>query len=162
MATEPQPAEGLRAGGAQRSEQATTISRAMVKLLRQISGRGPTKARTTIGRDHVLVMFEDSLSEGERTLVEAGHRDDVAAVRRSYQDVMEAEASAMVAEVTGRKVARFMSANHSTPRMRRPRSSCSSPMGRVTNSPRRPSTSSSPQSASEPSRLGLWPVASKR
>ena len=115
MATEPQPAEGLRAGGAQRSEQATTISRAMVKLLRQISGRGPTKARTTIGRDHVLVMFEDSLSEGERTLVEAGHRDDVAAVRRSYQDVMEAEASAMVAEVTGRKVARFMSANHLDP-----------------------------------------------
>ena len=116
MATEAQPtAGGPGTAGSQRSEQAKTISREMVKLLRQISGRGPTRARTTIGRDHVLVMFEDSLPEGERTLVEAGHRDDVAAVRRRYQDVMEADASAMVAEVTGRKVARFMSVNHLDP-----------------------------------------------
>ena len=97
--------------GSDRGEQAASISREMVKLMRRISGRGPTKARTTLGRDHVLVMFENSLTDGERTLVDSGHRDDVAAVRRAYQRVMEAEASAMVNEVTGRKVARFMSAN---------------------------------------------------
>jgi uncharacterized protein YbcI len=84
----------------------------MVKLVRRISGRGPTRARTTIGRDHVLVMFENTLTDGERTLVESGYRDDVAAMRRAYQHVMEAEASVLVSEITGRKVARFMSANH--------------------------------------------------
>ena len=105
-------ADGSGSGGADRGEQAATISREMVKLLRRISGRGPTKARTTIGRDHVLVMFENTLNEGERTLVESGRRDEVAAVRRAYQAVMEAEASVFVGRVTGREVSRFMSANH--------------------------------------------------
>jgi Transposase/Na+-translocating membrane potential-generating system (MpsC) len=52
------------------------------------------------------------LTEGERTLVRNGHRENVAAMRRGYQEVMEAEASELVGEITGRKVSRFMSANH--------------------------------------------------
>jgi uncharacterized protein YbcI len=83
----------------------------MVALMKRISERGPRRARTTIGRDHVLVMLEDSLNEGERTLVENGHRENVAAMRRAYQEVMETEASSLVAEITGREVSRFMSAN---------------------------------------------------
>jgi uncharacterized protein YbcI len=102
-------------GSLDRSEQASAISRAMVGLLRRIAGRGPTRARTTIGRDHVLVMLEDSLGEGERTLVQDGHRDEVAAMRRAYQDAMETEASNLVSEITGRRVSRFMSANHLDP-----------------------------------------------
>ena len=94
-----------------RGEHAATISRSMVALLRRTSGRGPTRARTTIGRDHVLVMFENTLSEGERNLVSNGHRDQVVSVRRAYQELMEAEACDLIAEITGRGVRRFMSAN---------------------------------------------------
>ena len=114
MATEEaeRPSQQVEGDGLNRSEQATAISRSMVGLLRRLTGRGPTRARTTIGRDHVLVMFEDSLSEGERTLVQEGHRDDVAAMRRAYQEAMETEASNLVSEITGRQVSRFMSANH--------------------------------------------------
>jgi uncharacterized protein YbcI len=104
-------AETSGRGRPDRGEQAATISREMVKLLRHVSGRGPTKARTTIGRDHVLVMFENTLNEGEKTLVENGRRDEVAAVRRAYQAVMEADACVLVGRVTGREVSRFMSAN---------------------------------------------------
>jgi uncharacterized protein YbcI len=95
-----------------RREQAAAISRGMVALVRRVAGRGPTRARTTIARDHVLVLFEDSLTPGERTLVENGHRENVAAMRRGYQQVMEMEASSLVSEITGRNVRRFMSANH--------------------------------------------------
>ena len=102
-------------GPAERSEQAVKISREMVSILRRITGRGPTRARTTIGRDHVLVMLEDSLSEGERTLVDGGHRDEVEALRRAYQSAMETEASEAIAGITGRAVVRFMSANHLDP-----------------------------------------------
>ncbi len=56
-------------------------------------------------------MLDNSLTEGERTLVENGHREDVAAMRRAYQQVMEREACNLVSEITGRRVARFMSAN---------------------------------------------------
>ena len=160
MATEPQPIpEGPRAG-IPRGEQAASISREMVKLLRHISGRGPTKARTTLGRDHVLVMFEDSLSEGERTLVYAGIATTSRRSAAPIKHVMEAEASAMVTEVTGRKVARFMSANHLDPPDAAAEVFLFEPDGAATTRPRRLSTSWSPQSASEPSGLGLWPVAS--
>jgi uncharacterized protein YbcI len=40
---------------------AAEISNAMVRLIAETTGRGPTKARTTIGRDHVLVMLRDTL-----------------------------------------------------------------------------------------------------
>jgi hypothetical protein len=56
-------------------EHAARISREMVRLMRRTAGRGPTQARTTIGRDHVLVIFRDALTEGERNLI-AGGRDD--------------------------------------------------------------------------------------
>ena len=107
----PRTSQSTESQGSNATEQAARISREMVRLMRRLSGRGPTRARTTIGRDHVLVMFENTLTEGERNLVQNGHRDDVEALRRAYQAVLEAEASAMVAEVTGRRVTRFMSAN---------------------------------------------------
>ncbi len=91
-------------------EQASAISRSMEPDAAS-SGRGPTKARTTIGRDHVLVMFENTLTDGERNLVQGGHREEVENVRRTYQEVMEKEACELIAGITGRRVSRFMSAN---------------------------------------------------
>ncbi len=69
-------------------EIAAHISREMVKLMRRIAGRGPTRARTTIGRDHVLVMFRETLTDGERTLIQNGLTDEVQAVRSGYQKVL--------------------------------------------------------------------------
>jgi uncharacterized protein YbcI len=96
-------------------ELSVAISNGMVGLLRQYTGRGPTKARTTIGRDHVLIMVQDALTRGERTLVEAGHEEDVLFIRRRFQDVMEPEATKMIEDLTGRVVVGFMSDNHANP-----------------------------------------------
>jgi uncharacterized protein YbcI len=41
------------------------ISNANVRLLREYTGRGPTKARTTIRDNIVLVMLEQTLTKGE-------------------------------------------------------------------------------------------------
>lgn len=66
---------------------ALSISNAMVQLIRETTGRGPTKARTTIGRDHVLVMLRDTLTKGERKLAANGYGEEscasVTATRRS-------------------------------------------------------------------------------
>src|SRR3954454_20618700 len=89
---------------ATRGEQAAHISREMVRLMREIVGRGPTRARTTIGRDHVLVMFQETLTQGERNLVENGETDSVMALRSSYQDLLKDPAIKMIEEALDRQV----------------------------------------------------------
>jgi uncharacterized protein YbcI len=96
-------------------ELSVAISNGMVHLLRQYTGRGPTKARTTVGRDHVLIMVQDALTTGERTLVDAGYGDEVMFTRRRFQEVMRPEATKMVEQLTGRPVVGFMSDNHANP-----------------------------------------------
>ena len=103
--------EGRPTGG----ELSVKISNRMVQMLHRYTGRGPTKARTTIGSDHVLVMLGDTLTTGERTLLEAGYGEAVMITRRRYQDVMRPEAVGMVEELTGRTVVGFMSDNHASP-----------------------------------------------
>ncbi|HEX6461636.1 MAG TPA: Na-translocating system protein MpsC family protein [Thermoleophilaceae bacterium] len=96
-------------------ELSVAISNGMVQILRRTTGRGPTKARTTIGRDHVLVMIADTLTTGERTLVKAGYGEDVLLTRRRFQEVMRPEATSMIEQLTGRTVIGFMSDNHANP-----------------------------------------------
>lgn len=96
-------------------DQAAAISRGMVQLMREIAGRGPERARTTIGRDHVLVMFRETLTEGERNLIEAGRHDEVEAVRSAYQELLKAGAIKLIEETIYRNVIGFMSTNHFNP-----------------------------------------------
>ncbi len=92
-----------------------TISNAIVGLLREYTGRGPTKARTSIRDNLVVVMLEQTLTKGEKVLVEKGRHDNVLTLRREYQEAMREEASAKIAEITGRNVLAMMSANHLDP-----------------------------------------------
>ena len=93
----------------------TAISNAVVSLVREYTGRGPTRARTTIRDNVVLVMLEDTLTRGELALARNGRESKVMEIRREFQDVMRAESSARVAQLTGRDVVAMMSANHVAP-----------------------------------------------
>ncbi|HWK25149.1 MAG TPA: Na-translocating system protein MpsC family protein [Solirubrobacter sp.] len=42
------------------------ISRAVVRLLADSTGRGPTQSRTTIDRDLIVVVLQNTLTPGER------------------------------------------------------------------------------------------------
>jgi uncharacterized protein YbcI len=91
------------------------ISSANVRLLREYTGRGPMKARTTIRENIVVVMLEQTLTKGEQVLVKKGRSENVLELRREYQEAMREEVSAKVAELTGRNVIAMMSANHIDP-----------------------------------------------
>jgi uncharacterized protein YbcI len=91
------------------------ISNVNVRLLREYTGRGPTKARTTIRDNVVLVMLEQTLTKGEQVLVDKGRNENVLELRREYQEAMREEVSAEVAKLTGRNVVAMMSANHIGP-----------------------------------------------
>ena len=108
----PLEAEAERPSG---SPSYLAISNAIVGLLREYTGRGPTKARTTIRDNVVVVLLEQTLTKGEQVLVEKGRGENVLALRHEYQEAMRDESSARVAEITGQNVIAMMSANHLNP-----------------------------------------------
>ena len=91
------------------------ISNAVVHILREHTGRGPTQARTTINGDLVACVLHDTLTVGERTLVNDGQAQTVLDVRKLYQMSMRKALTAAVETHTGRKVIAFMSDNHIDP-----------------------------------------------
>jgi uncharacterized protein YbcI len=103
--------EGRSHGG----KMSAAISNAAVRVLSDYTGRGPTKAKTTINRDSVMIVFGDVLTKGERTLVENGDRDAVLQMRKRFQHAMRGELVAVVESHTERSVIAFMSDNHVDP-----------------------------------------------
>ena len=93
------------------------VSNAVVGLVRQYTGRGPTKARTSISRDLVSVVMADTLTKAERQLAEDGKADLVLQIRHEFQKTMRHDLVAAVETITERKVIAFMSDNHIDPDM---------------------------------------------
>jgi len=100
---------------AARGEMAARISRRSVQILRDYTGRGPTKARTTIDDDLVSVVLADTLLKGEQQLVAIGEESTVLDTRQKFQRAMREDLVGTVEEVTGRRVIAFMSSNHIDP-----------------------------------------------
>jgi uncharacterized protein YbcI len=99
----------------QASGPSTMISTSAVQLLHQYTGRGPTKAKTVIKDDLVTILLADTLTKGERKLVDNGYSDRVLGLRHDYQLVMRDELVGIVERQLDRKVIAFMSQNHIDP-----------------------------------------------
>ena len=98
-----------------RGEAAQAISNALVRLLRDYTGRGPTQAYTTITDSHVIVVLRDALLKAERSLVKDGHSDAVIDMRRRFQRTMKRDLVAAIEQNTGREVLAFLSDHHIDP-----------------------------------------------
>jgi uncharacterized protein YbcI len=94
---------------------ALAISTTVVRELASTTGRGPTQAKTTLGENAVFVVLQDTLTRGERTLVEGGESEAVLDLRRRWQRIMRGSCSRKIEQLTGRKVIGFMSDNHIDP-----------------------------------------------
>src|SRR3954469_6672438 len=94
---------------------ASEISNAIVRLVREHFGKGPTQAKTLLHDDVVVTVLRGGFTQAEKTLYKAGRADVVHESRRAMQDVLEREMRAAVERLTGRRVAAFMSANHHEP-----------------------------------------------
>jgi uncharacterized protein YbcI len=91
------------------------ISTLTVRLFGQYTGRGPSKARTFIADDMVIVVLQDMLTTGELTLVDNDRAELVLAIRRVFQDVMSAELTAGIERILERSVIAFLGASHIDP-----------------------------------------------
>jgi uncharacterized protein YbcI len=94
-------------------ELAARISNTVVRALARTTGRGPTKAKTTLGDNGIFVVLQNSLTRGEQNLTDAG--EAVLDQRRRWQRIMRDELSQEIEKLTGRKVIGFMSHNHLDP-----------------------------------------------
>ena len=100
---------------ATRGSHAAEISNRIVRLLREYTGRGPTRARTTIDRDSVFVVLGETQTKAERTLVDRGQAESVLETRHRFQEAMRDDLIEAVETVMERKVIAFMGANHAYP-----------------------------------------------
>jgi uncharacterized protein YbcI len=104
-----------RDGPSNRGQLAAAISDAVVHLFSEHTGRGPTKARTTVDGELVVVVLRESMTKGERVLVQGGKEAEVLRLRRAFQDTMSEDLVAVIERLTERHVQAFMSANHTEP-----------------------------------------------
>ena len=85
------------------------ISKEIVRLQAEYYGKGPTRAKTYIVEDLVVVVLEESFTRAEKTLAERGEKDAIEHIRRRFQQQMAEEFSSVVEQATGRKVRVFLS-----------------------------------------------------
>jgi uncharacterized protein YbcI len=97
--------------GDQRSvgQMRATISSEIVRLQAEYYGKGPTKAKTYIVDDLVVVVLEESFTRAEKMLVERGEREAIQQIRRRFQQHMADAFTSVVEQATGRKVRTFLS-----------------------------------------------------
>src|SRR4051812_34907764 len=86
-----------------------TISNEIVRFQAEYYGKGPTRAKTYIVEDLVVVVLEESFTRAEKTLAERGERDAIQHIRRRFQQQMAESFTSIVEQVTGRKVRAFLS-----------------------------------------------------
>jgi uncharacterized protein YbcI len=100
---------------AARTSRTSSISSHIVHTMAEYTGRGPTKARTSIDGDVVTTLMADTLTKGERSLVSDGRGQLVLDLRKAFQMTMREDLIAGVERVMERKVVAFMSDNHIDP-----------------------------------------------
>ena len=85
------------------------ISRALVELMKETTGRGPGRARTYINENVIVTPLRDTLTKAERTLLDEDKDEAVRDLRRLFQGVLREQAIETVQRITGRKVLAFLS-----------------------------------------------------
>ena len=87
----------------------STISREIVRLQAEYYGKGPTKAKTYVFDDLVVVVLEETFTRAEKTLAQRGEADAIQHIRRRFQQQMAEEFTSVVEQATGRRVRAFLS-----------------------------------------------------
>jgi uncharacterized protein YbcI len=85
------------------------ISTELVRTLKHTFGKGPTRAKSYLLDDFLLVVMRGGLTTAEETMLQRGHEDLVRRFRQRYQDEMAESLIAMVESLTGRTVVNYQS-----------------------------------------------------
>jgi len=86
------------------------ISREMVRLYKDLFGRGPTKVKTEFaGPDTVICTLRESFTPAERAMTEMGEHQRLRDTRAFFQHATEDQFRSIVEKVLDRRVEAFVS-----------------------------------------------------
>ena len=86
------------------------LTNSMVRLYKELFGRGPTKARTDYAGPNTLVAtIQNSLTPAERAMIDLGEDQRVREIRMFFQHASDRDFIETVEQITGRKVWAFVS-----------------------------------------------------
>ena len=86
------------------------VSNEMVRLYKDLFGRGPTQSRSDwAGADALVCTLENTLTPAERKMVELGGADRVRDMRTFFQYASDRAFCDSVERITGREVRAFVS-----------------------------------------------------
>jgi uncharacterized protein YbcI len=86
------------------------LSNEMVRLYKNLFGRGPTKARSNFaGPDLIICSLEQTLTPAEQSMAAMGEHQRLRDVRLMFQHAREKDFRETVERVTGRQVRGFVS-----------------------------------------------------
>jgi uncharacterized protein YbcI len=86
------------------------LSNEMVRLYKELFGRGPATARTHFaGPDCVVVTLERSLTPAEQSMVDLGEEQRLRDVRLMFQHARAQDFRDATERITGRRVRAFVS-----------------------------------------------------
>ena len=80
------------------------LSDALVRLHKDICGRGPENARSVASGNAVVCLMFEGLTHGEQTLLDRNKPDEATKVRAAFHQAMKNEARAMAEEQLDRRV----------------------------------------------------------
>jgi uncharacterized protein YbcI len=91
------------------------LSREVVAVLKDAVGRGPTKAKTYVHDDCVLVLLREGHTRSEATMFADGGRRGVAQGRVDLSEAVRTPLSTVVERNLGRTVVGFLSSSQQHP-----------------------------------------------
>jgi len=96
-------------------EHRAAISREIVVLLKDLTGRGPTKAKAYIHDDCVVLLLREGHTRSEATMFAAGGSRGVAQGRVDMSETIRDQLIEVIERHTSRDVVGFMSSSQQEP-----------------------------------------------
>jgi uncharacterized protein YbcI len=117
--TKPSPGHSPVNGGhaSRNGEALSAISRRVVGLLKEHSGKGPVKARAYYWNDLLVVLMTDGYTTVEHTLLQQGRTKTVMQQRAEFHEVMIPHFKLVIEQELGREVMACMNSSHYAPDM---------------------------------------------
>jgi uncharacterized protein YbcI len=91
------------------------ISREIVVLLKDLVGRGPTRSKTYVHEDCVVVLLREGHTRSEETMFDSGAGRSVAQGRVDMSETIRGQLSEVIERHTDRKVVGFLSSSQQDP-----------------------------------------------
>lgn len=85
------------------------VSTEVVRTMKELYGKGPTKARTYLCDDNLICVMKDGLTRNEETLIRGGEEEFVRDYRLRFQRLIAPEIIRRVEDVVGRRVLSYHS-----------------------------------------------------